>query len=70
MQRRNVTSSTAVSIGYDETKRILEIEFKSGDIYQYVNVPKEIYWKLIDTTSVGKMIHRIIKDKFQYRKAN
>jgi hypothetical protein len=65
MERINVVSSNINSVGYDETSNILEIEFKSGSIYQYLNVPKEIYNELAQASSVGRYFMRNIKDRYQ-----
>lgn len=49
MDRQTVESSQIQSIGYDETSRVLEIEFKppkgykSGSVYMYANVEPETH---------------------------
>lgn len=60
MEREPVTSSNVVSIGYDPPSETLEIEFKNG-VYQYYNVPQEIYEQLISSPSVGKFLNAYIK---------
>ena len=39
MRRQAVTSSMLNSIGYDAAHRSLEIEFVSGTVYEYLDVP-------------------------------
>ncbi|MBA7540511.1 hypothetical protein ES705_32810 [subsurface metagenome] len=39
MKRKQVESSNLASVGYDADKKILEIEFNHGGVYQYFNVP-------------------------------
>ena len=68
MERIIVKSSNLKSVGYDEKKEILEIEFHKGGIYQYFNVPKHIYETLMDASSLGKYHYRFIKYRFQYKK--
>ena len=53
MKRVTVSSSNLRSIGYDEENSVLEIEFKHGGIYQYLNVPNSIYNKLMNASSHG-----------------
>jgi len=65
MDRISVQSSNICSIGYDTDKRILEIEFKSGSVYQYFNVPQEVYNELVQTSSVGRYFTKNIKDVYQ-----
>ena len=48
MKRESVKSSNLASIGYDETNNILEIEFNHGGVYQYLNVPLNVYQELIN----------------------
>ncbi len=47
MQRSPVSSSNLKSVGYDPVSKILEIEFLSGSMYQYFNVPESIYADLM-----------------------
>jgi len=67
MQRKQVKSSNVRSVGYDETKQILEIEFTSGAIYQYLNVPENIYVKLMTAPSIGKAVHELLRGKFDFK---
>ena len=43
MERQYVSSSNIASIGYDPDNLVLEIEFLSGAVYQYYDVPQSIY---------------------------
>ena len=62
MNRQYVSSSDIASIGYENGT--LEIEFHSGGIYQYLNVPERIYNNLINSTSYGKYFHNYIKNSY------
>jgi len=68
MNRIFVMSSDLQSVGYDPDTQTLEIEFKSGGIYQYYGVPETIYRQLITAASHGKFFHAHIKDKYRFRK--
>ncbi len=61
MNREFVSSSTLVSIGYDETNKILEVEFKKGKLYQCHNVPKHLYVELMNASSKGNFYDTFIK---------
>ncbi len=39
MDRIQVRSSNIRSIGYDQNRQILEVEFLKGGVYQYFDVP-------------------------------
>ena len=47
MQRKALRSSSIHSVGYDPATQVLEIEFRSGGIYQYFGVPAEVYQALM-----------------------
>jgi len=68
MERKKVSSSDITSIGYDESTRTLEVEFKNEDVYQYYDVPKETHESLIKAKSHGKYFHAHIRDIYQYSK--
>jgi hypothetical protein len=68
MIRQPVQSSDLRSVGYDEQQKILEIEFNSGGIYQYNNVPTEIHSSLMAASSKGKFCHGYIKNKYPFRR--
>lgn len=67
MIRTPVDSSDLVSVGYDPTSLILEIEFKTG-VYQYDGVPTEVYQCLRGAASVGRYFHAFIKNGYPARK--
>lgn len=70
MERKKVSSNDIFSIGYNSFSNILEIEFNSGGIYQYFEVPNNIYTSLMSASSHGKFFHRYIKNIYRYRKMN
>lgn len=66
MNRQPVSSSNIHSIGYDPSSQILEIEFNSGGIYQYFNVPQSEYNRLMTASSHGSYFAHNIKDRYGY----
>lgn len=68
MERKNVHSSNLKSIGYNEDKKILEVEFNSGGVYQYNNVPKNIFEELMTASSHGKYFNQMIKEIYSWNK--
>lgn len=62
----NVTSSNLSRIRYDERTSTLEIEFNGGRVYQYFDVPLQIFEGLRDADSHGKFFHAQIKGHFRY----
>jgi hypothetical protein len=69
MERQSVVSSNLVSVGYDEDSSTLEVEFKSGAVYRYFNVPLFEYERLMAASSHGIYFNANIKDKYSDERA-
>jgi lysyl-tRNA synthetase class 2 len=59
MYRIPVASSNLESVGYENG--ILEIRFKHGGTYQYLNVPEYLYQGLMSAASKGTYFDQHIK---------
>lgn len=68
MDRRPILSTNICSIGYDLHSDMLEVEFTSGDIYQYFNVPEHLYNGLMSSLSKGSFLNDHIKYSYRYKK--
>ena len=66
MQREQVTSSSVISIGYDESSRTLEVELHYGAVYQFHEVPRELYEEFLKAPSKGRFFAYQIKDRFEH----
>ena len=66
MNRIRVESSMIRSIGYEESSGTLEVEFTSGSIYQYFDVPESGYKRLINAASKGRYFNQNIKESYRY----
>ncbi len=66
MQRYTVASSNLASVGYDTATQTLEIEFLSGSVYQYYNVPENLYEQLMQAGSKGRFFHQYIRNGYPY----
>ena len=64
-QRIPVISSNLCSVGYDRNALNLEIEFISGAVYRYFNVPENIYLELMNANSHGQYFHQNIRYVYQ-----
>ena len=62
MNRIKVNSSNINSIGHDETKNLLEVEFYNQAIYQYHPVTRETYLTILASDSVGKTFNELVKN--------
>lgn len=61
MKRVHISSTSIVSVGYDKVKKILEIEFPAGTVYDYYNVPLKKYESLLQAESKGQYFNFFIK---------
>jgi len=68
MKRKQVESSNLASVGYDADKKILEIEFNHGGVYQYFDVPQNEYKALKNASSHGSYFYHNIRGNYEYTK--
>ena len=66
MDRYSVVSSNISAVGYDEQFETLEVEFLNGSIYQYYNVPRNLYEQLMQAGSKGRFLNTYIKNAYPY----
>lgn len=68
MKRRAVSSSCVQSVGYAARSSTLEIKFVNGGVYQYSQVPQDIYQGLMGAQSIGKTFQATVKNRYDYQK--
>lgn len=61
INRVRVQSSVIAEIGYDHATMILEVAFHAGSVYQYSDVPAEVYHALVSTESVGRLFDEEVR---------
>jgi len=66
VQRTQVASSNIQSIGYHPPTQTLEVEFLSGRIYQYFDVPETVYQAFMEASSKGRFLASGIKGAYRY----
>jgi hypothetical protein len=54
-------------LGYDGGKNLLEVEFRTGRIYQYFLVPNAAYQALRRAESIGEYFNREIRTRYPCR---
>ena len=65
MNRLQVRTSGLRSVGYEPIKHTLEVEFNSGEIIQYFNVPEKIFQGLMRTEFQEKYFGALIKNFYK-----
>jgi hypothetical protein len=53
------------SVGYDDSTKILEIEFQTGLVYQYAGVPAKVFADLMKSEEIGKYFSEKVRPRFQ-----
>jgi hypothetical protein len=66
MKRTPVTSSNVASIGYDSNSKTMEVEFTSGSVYRYFDVPEGEYQGLVGAESIGRYLNQSIKGTYRF----
>ena len=61
MERVSVKSSNVRSVGYNAEEKVLEVEFRSGGVYQYAGVQPEMYADLLAAGSVGRFVSQVVR---------
>lgn len=59
-----VDSTTVSKVGYHPDSQTMTIEYRSGGVYSYSGVPKEIYQQAKDAPSIGSFVARNIKGRY------
>ncbi|MBN3995180.1 MAG: KTSC domain-containing protein [Nostoc sp. NMS2] len=59
-----VRSSMAIAVGYDRNEQILQVEFQSGSVYQYLGVDEDTWEDLHASDSVGSFFNQEIKGRY------
>ena len=68
IDRTPVNSSNIVSVGYDVVTKTLDVEFYTGRLYRYENVPEDTYNRLKSSSSVGSFFQKNVARSFPYKK--
>lgn len=66
MQMISVDSSNLESVGY--VNGTLHIQFHSGGLYEYTNVPASLYQGLMSAPSKGRYFHANIRGRYGDRR--
>lgn len=70
MDRTPVSSTSLKSVGYDPQTQTLELEFASGSVYQYANVPPEVHQALLEAESLGRYFIDNIEKNYTYQRVS
>lgn len=67
IHRQPVSSSVLASVGYSKHLHALEVEFKTGAIYRYLEVPKQVYDELMSAPSKAAYYDAKVRHQYSSR---
>jgi hypothetical protein len=67
MHRVPVDSKSLRSVGYDASTRKLEVEFHSGRVYAFAEVPASVHDWLMRSPNKGGFFNRMIRERYEVR---
>lgn len=70
MERITLESAALSSLGYDPARRVLEVEFSSGRVYQYFGVPQVEVQRLLEAESQGAYFSERVRDRYRYEQVH
>jgi hypothetical protein len=65
IKRVPVESTALATVGYSKGLRALEIEFRNGAIYRYLNVAPDVYDALLQARSKARFYDENIRRKYR-----
>jgi hypothetical protein len=65
MKREPLQSSTIQTAGYDPAGQVLELEFRNGRLYRYMDVPPQVYAGLRAAESPGAYFTAEIRNAYE-----
>ncbi|SDT63687.1 DnaJ domain-containing protein [Mucilaginibacter mallensis] len=70
IEEYNTTTGTCGILDFEYKSQVLKIYFTDDSVYEYFDVPKEVYRKLINADSPGRFARRHIFNSYVYRSVN
>ena len=61
-------SSLLTAGNYQHDVAVLELIFRSGEVYRYFGVPAQTYQELLQAESKGAYFNRSVRNRFPFRK--
>jgi hypothetical protein len=61
-----VDSTTLARVAYDESRELLQVQFRSRAIYQHFGVPAGVHKGLLEAPSKGGYCNRFIRGRYLY----
>ncbi|MDB5001508.1 MAG: molecular chaperone DnaJ [Mucilaginibacter sp.] len=62
-----LTTTTAAIVDFEYKSQVLKVSFTDGNTYEYFDVPRAVYIKLVNADSPGRFARRHIYNEYVYR---
>ena len=69
LEAYGATTNTGI-VNYEFKAQVLTVEFADGNTYEYFDMPRAVYVKLINSDSPGRFARRHIFNEYVYRSVN
>ena len=70
MERIPLESEALASVGYDPGRHVLEVEFTSGRVYQYFDVPRHEVERMLRAGSRGAYFSERVRDHYRFEQVH
>jgi len=65
--RLALSSSVIASVAYDAATKTLQVEFRTGRVYWYLDVPRSEFEALTRASSAGAYFNHEIRERYGFR---
>ena len=62
-----VNSTSIHHVGYDPVAQRLFLDYEGDRLYEYFDVPNELYVRLLNAPSIGRFVNYAIKPHYYYK---
>ena len=59
-------SSNVARFAYEESNQVLKVEFKNGTVYDYYDIPDNVFQGMKSAPSAGQYLAQNVKSRFRY----
>ena len=59
-------SSNVARFAYEESIQVLKVEFKNGTVYDYYDIPGNVFQGMRSAPSAGQYLAQNVKGRFRY----
>jgi hypothetical protein len=66
MEHIPISSSTIRSVAYDQENMTMEVRFTNERVYQYFDVPEQVFQGLLVAPSAGAYLNANVRNFYRY----